>query len=226
MSAVGTPSRLRTWQRRMEEAKRKHRPKLKDWGRDGFAREGSTGRSNAFEKFAETNPGFVDILPGSDEQLNPSDMTRVHRYRYDDLSYEEFVAKYERPGLPVIIAGIPQQNGWSATSNWTLDKLRGLYGERMFKCGEDDDGYKVKVKLKYFLKYAGQNSDDSPLYVFDSNFDTDTSSKKLLEDFNVSRRYFPDDLFALVGEKRRPPYRWWLLGPKRSGTMVHIDPLG
>jgi len=78
--------------------------------------------------------------------------------------------------------------------------------------------------MKYFLRYLYNNRDDSPLYIFDSSFENDKHAKSMLQDYRVPS-YFRDDLFRFVSESRRPPYRWVLVGPERSGSTVHIDPL-
>lgn len=64
--------------------------------------------------------------------------------------------------------------------------------------------------------------DDSPLYVFDGSFDEENGTQTLLKQYSVPR-YFCEDLFRLVGADRRPPYRWFLIGPKRSGTRCVGD---
>lgn len=149
------------------------------------------------------------------------------------LTIEMFRKKFEERHEPCIIQGLADH--WKARASWSLNELRKVYGECRLKCGEDDDGYPLKVKLKHFMRYlasddkelGGARCDDSPLYVFASGIEEskDLTVRQFLNDFQVPH-IFSEDLFHMIGEKRRPPYRWVLVGPERSGTTIHIDPLG
>lgn len=211
-------SKMKTWERRINEAKKKHRPKLKDWTRDGFYGV----RSADFELRASKYPPLQELSHLS--PIDSTNLTGIDRISCERLSRSDFIGIYEEQYIPCVISDIPRHEKWDAFMSWNFPRLRD-FDERYFKVGEDDDGYKVKVRMKYFLKYLSKNEDDSPLYIFDSNFDTDSVSNVILNEYKIPS-YFQEDLFHLVGEKRRPPYRWFLVGPKRSGTCVHIDPLG
>ena len=85
-------------------------------------------------------------------------------------------------------------HAWKALDNWSIEALASHdeLRERMFKCGEDDDGKTIKLKLKHFLRYLENNQDDSPLYVFDSSFEDDRYAKKLL---GMYMEYICDNTF-------------------------------
>lgn len=46
---------------------------------------------------------------------------------------------------------------------------------------------------------------------------------ELLDDYKVPT-LFSDDLFSVLSDSERPPYRWLVLGPARSGASWHVDP--
>jgi len=84
---------------------------------------------------------------------------------------------------------------------------------------------------KYISSAESGLYDDSPLAIYDSDFGDDNATKELLEEYTVPR-CFSDDLFSLVDNLHedsqvveRPPWRWILIGPQRSGTGMHVDPL-
>lgn len=219
------------WRAKLERAKRLHRPSLDDWGEEELYKTFPAFR----EQLAEED-NYQSFFLHEAQQVEAQQQTQESsipvRINGASLRPEDF-HRYELESIPAVIKGITlgfdggrSTTPWPGHQRWQLKNLENDESllDRMFKCGEDDDGKNIKVKLRHFLNYLYDNKDDSPLYIFDTSFEDDKLGRRILKDYRVPS-YFQDDLFSLVSENRRPPYRWWLCGPERSGTCVHIDPL-
>lgn len=126
----------------------------------------------------------------------------------------------------MIIEGLMDQ--WPAMKDgpqsWSIENLEQRLRHTILKVGEDDEGRRIRIKMKYFIDYMRNQVDDSPMYLFESNLDDNQHIVSLRNDYKVPE-VFPSDFFNLAGNESKPPFRWFCIGPKRSGTTVHKDPL-
>lgn len=121
--------------------KTRHHTHNQDWGRDGFA----TTRAADFEALRHL-PDYA----AEGATVGHGTIPRVH---CRDLGVSEFIEEYERRSLPLVIEGVPEREGWAAPEAWaSFSALRRRYRRYTFKCGEDDDGKSVRVRLKHFFK--------------------------------------------------------------------------
>ncbi|VDM71323.1 unnamed protein product [Strongylus vulgaris] len=190
--------------RRIEEAKRKARPELINFGWDTLCLADKFSIPDFKDNIARYFLHQPKIILADNGVILMKLMFRIDGSK---LSLEEFREKYERPRVPCIITGLT--NDWEAHKKWNVSRISRKYRNQRFKCGEDDDGYSVKLKMKYYADYMANTKDDSPLYIFDSGFGDRHKTNKLLADFEIPL-FFKDDLFGYANYKKRPPHRYIL----------------
>ncbi|KAF9180923.1 hypothetical protein BGZ50_005834 [Haplosporangium sp. Z 11] len=127
------------------------------------------------------------------------------------MDQETFYRRYGYPNRPVMLQNSGVES-WPAWEQWTLDALAAKYGDTPFRVAnlDSDEVPGFSLCFRDFLHYVRYNKDQDPLYLFDPYF-ADT---------------VPEMGNAYKASDSRPPYRWMLIGPQRTGAPWHIDPSG
>jgi hypothetical protein len=96
------------------------------------------------------------------------------------------------------------------------------YGKTLFEVGNHTEKPKfITMSLSNYFRYVEQQHDESPLYIFEKTLE---KCPELLKGYSIPP-YIDQDYLKLLGEDR-PPFRWIVIGPVRSGASWHIDPAG
>ncbi|CAE7839945.1 jmjd6-b [Symbiodinium sp. CCMP2592] len=146
-------------------------------------------------------------------------MNNIARVDVHDEKYKNFGREYQSRSVPAVINGAMHR--WPAMSRWSMENFAADFGHQKIIC---DHRFGIRMRFNDFRDYMAEQEDDTPLYLFDHAFGEYPSTKTLLGDYEVPEA-FRSDLLAELGPLR-PPFRWLLLGPRRSGSTLHKDPLG
>lgn len=127
-----------------------------------------------------------------------------------------------RPNL-IDLSGIVSL--WPAFSKWcVIESTQSAFMCSRFRCGDDD----VLIQMKDLFEYSASHRDDVPIYVFDRDFAKRYPAMRSDYDSNAVIRalHLGENLYRCFDDDVRPPCRWFLAGPRGSGTDVHRDPRG
>ncbi|RMX93937.1 hypothetical protein D0867_04087 [Hortaea werneckii] len=110
---------------------------------------------------------------------------------------------------------------WPVFKTWSTEELLAQYADVAFRAES------VDWPLKTYIEYMNNNTDESPLYLFDRSF-AEKMNLKVSTQPEDDAGYWPptcfgSDLFSVLGEQR-PDHRWLIVGPERSGSTFHKDP--
>jgi hypothetical protein len=142
----------------------------------------------------------------------------IQRVSAADLSATDFVEKYEKLNIPLVITDAVKD--WPAFEKWSTEYIVQSFGDAKMRATSAAAPIPVLFTAQEYFNYADQTQEEAPLYLFERNFAA--IAPNIDSDYHVPS-YFADDayhgtdLFRVFG-KERPDYRWLIAGPARSGT--------
>eukprot|EP00943_MAST-04B_sp_MAST-4B-sp1_P009066 g9066.t1 len=149
------------------------------------------------------------------------------------MTDEEFQTNIEKTSTPTVLRGL--MNDWRCFKKcrneleneheWTLEKIcdRHFTGNNNFQCGIDIEGEDVNVNLRqYMKKYVYSCFDRNPMLIFDAVI-MENEECDLNLDFTCPTLFSQDDYLKHIDHLSRPPFQWFIYGPKNSGSPCHTD---
>nr|CCC52713.1 conserved hypothetical protein [Trypanosoma vivax Y486] len=143
--------------------------------------------------------------------------------RCSHLTPEEFRARFEMKNLPVILTDVATEWPIFKILNGKFENLsrkRSAFFREGVCAGTPMRCEHTTMSVVDYVRYALQQKDERPIYMFDSEFGIHMSAESL---YAVPTHFGRDDFFKVLGTQR-PRYRWIVAGPRRGGSSFHIDP--
>lgn len=190
------------------------------------------------------NAGLAKKLKSMDvasSSLGKLDIERVSMPTVDKVKFRKTFLSNPATAHPVVLTNSTVDFAWPAgEKHWSPDALESLLGsERRMEVAQTDSTVSLGDYIAY-MKSRECAEEDNPVYVFETLVSGEHDN--VIDKFNVPRPFsdlsptaagchIPGDTADLLSEAGEDGllfgiHRWLILGPARSGSNVHIDPLG
>lgn len=156
-----------------------------------------------------------------------------HVVAVDLLTPEAFLERFEAANTPALVKGAAAGSAQHRWADPSYLRDHSHQPGRSFRTTSGAAPLPANFTLKAYEGYSGFSYlEESPLYLFDRTaFDDHEQWKKdFFPGFYKKCPWWdPDgphghDLLQHLGANERPDHTWLVSGPKRSGSVFHIDP--
>lgn len=156
----------------------------------------------------------------------------VPRISVGDLKPEQFFEEYEKQNMPLIVEGAGKGK---ALERWSNPEylLKHNAKSKTFRATSGGAPLPASWTLESYQEYCKFSYlEESPLYLFDRTaFQSNGRwSDDFFPEFYSKCPYWDPsaehghDMLQHLGADRRPDHTWLITGPKRSGSVFHLDP--